>query len=339
MKKNRLMRPSAALFPLAFFAAGILTGQKTASTLLILYFILQILSLCAVDCFRNAAAREPGPRKVDRRFWSSIPMLIFAPVALGIIITLTEGKISRGDLPLILIPWLIIIEQLFEERLYTLNRPFDGNVLALVANGLLFTGLMLDGSNGLSGSFELFWTLTAAGAGTLIAILTSLAIAPAKGFSLVPRNLGFAPKAMVQALLFPAAYFGLTRLIPWDFDRHACGFFAAFALWRISRTVCRRSADESRPLNLLLIAACAVITGAAGFIPALTDPAICCLAALICALIVYLRPSVRNIAGTLLLAAAFACIYLKIQYAAYIAIACGLIAVIVNLKNAFLKKV
>ena len=81
-----------------------------------------------------------------------------------------------------------------------------------------------------------------------------------------------------------------------------------------------------------------LITGAAGFIPALLDPAICCLIALVCAMIVFLHIGWRNLIGTLLLIAAFACIYLKIEYANYIAAACGLIAVVINLKNAFLRK-
>lgn len=332
--KNRLMRPSAALFPLVLFAAERLTGDITALVLLLLYFVLQFLSLCAVDAYRNAAAREPGPRKADKRFWGSFTMLVFAMIiAAGFYVWLNDEDMLANIL-FAGIPWLVLIEQLFEERLFTLNRRSDGNLLSLIANGLLFAGLMLDGTNGVPKPFEVFYTLAAAGLGAVIAILTSLVITPPRGFSLIPRNIGFAPKAMMQTLLYPAAVFTLARFIPIS----ANCFFAGFVLWRLSRTVCRRSNDESRPLNLLLIAVCALITGAAGFIPALLDPAICCLIALVCAMIVFLHIGWRNLMGTVLLIAAFACIYLKIEYANYIAIACGLIAVVINLKNAFLRK-
>ena len=116
-------------------------------------------------------------------------------------------------------------------------------------------------------------------------------------------------------------------------------FLAGFALWRLSRTVCRRSADESRPLNLLLLAVNAAMIAAAGFFPGLTEVCYCTMTALVCAMVVFLHIGWRNLVGTALLIAAFACIYLKIEYAGYIAVGCGLIAVILNLKNAFLKKV
>lgn len=336
--KNHLMRPSAALFPLVLIAAQWITGELYPEVVLFLYLILQMFSLCAVDCFRNAAAREPGPRKVDKRFWGSLPMLFIASAAMLSLIVHTAGNFSAGYIFFPLLPLLISIEHLFEERLFTLNRRSDGNILSLIANGLLFAGLMLDGSNGVPKPFEMFYTLAASGLGALIAVLTSLVIAPPKGFSLIPRNLGFAPKAILQTLLFPAAYLGLISLISKGFDDYVVGFFAGYTLWRLSRTVCRRSFDESRPLNLLLIAVCAVMTGAAGFVPALFEPAICCLLALVCAMIVFLHIGWRNLTGALLLIAAAACIYLKIEYANYIAAACSLIAVIINLKNAFLRR-
>ena len=338
MKKNRLMRPSAAFFPLALAAAEWLTDEITSSLVLIIYFVLQLLSLCAVDAYRNAAAREPGPRKADRRFWASFEMLVVAMMIACVFYIATNDGDALGNILFAGVPWLVLIEQLFEERLFTLNRRSDGNLLALIANGLLFAGLMLDGSNGLPKPFESFYALLAAGLGALIAILASLVIAPPRGFSVIPRNLGFAPKAMVQALLYPAAVLALTLGVR-SFDNSVYGFFAGFALWRLSRTVCRRSADESRPLSLLLVAVNALFIGAAGFIPSLIDPAVCCMTALVCAMIVFLRICRRNLIGTLLLAGALACVCLKIEYAAYIAIACGLIALIINLKNAFLKKV
>lgn len=336
MKKNRLMRPSAALFPLALAAAQLVGKSVLPSLLLVYYLALQLLSLCAVDCFRNAAAREPGPRKADKRFWGSLPMLIIAPLLLifgpKIIPLSLPAKLTANHLLAVLAAWLVIIEQLFEERLCTLNRKSDGSLLSLIANGLLFTGLMLDASGGLIVKCELFYTLAAAGVGAAIAVLSSLVIAPAKGFSLLPRNLGFAPKACAQVLLYPAAFLAAYALKK-PLEPSVWGFFAGYALWRLCRTVCRRSADESRPLNLMLMAVCAV---AVAVLP--LSVSLCCLMALVCAMMVFLRISWRNLCGAALLIGAFVCLYLRIPYAGYISVGCGLMAVVINLKNAFLRK-
>lgn len=338
--KSRLIRPSAALFPLALLAAQWITGDTLPSSLLVLYFAFQLFSLCAVDSFRNAAAREPGLRRVDRRFWGSFVMLLLPILLLSIPYFLYKDKFALKLIPVFAIPWLILIEQLFEERLFTLNRRFDGNILALISNGLLFAGLMLDGSGGVSAPIESFYTLAAAALAMLISIIVSLMIAPMKGFSLVPRNLGYAPKAMVQTLTYPALMFVCFELVNVKPDSAAgWGFYLGCILWRLSRTTCMRSADESRPLNLLLVAATGAMIIAGSYVSTLMQPAFCCFMALVCAMFVFLRFSWRNITAALLLFGAFVLHAENIDFHNLPLIACCLIAAAINLKHAFLKKV
>ena len=72
---RRLMRPTAALFPLAALIAAAM-GSALDGRLMLLYYALQLFTLCAVDCFRNGAAREAGVRRADRRFGGGITQLV-----------------------------------------------------------------------------------------------------------------------------------------------------------------------------------------------------------------------------------------------------------------------
>ena len=90
--KKILMRPAAALFPLA-----LILGGAESIPLLPIYFALQIFSLCAVDSFRNAAAREPGLRRADRRFWGAVLPLL---VSLALIASVLIGEdFAAGEVP------------------------------------------------------------------------------------------------------------------------------------------------------------------------------------------------------------------------------------------------
>ena len=345
--KNRLMRPAAALFPITLLAGFYFGWSSIVAELTLFYLFMQLFSLCAVDCFRNAAAREPGRRRVDKRFWGSLLPLLLSPAIC------TALAIWRGDshrFELIAAAWCILIEQLFEERLYTLNHRGDGNLLSLISSGLLFTGLMLDSANGLPMPFYLqgFYTTAASALGMFIAVIASLFIATPKGFSWIRRNLGFAAKAMLQTVRCPALFFAIAAYnIDWRADYPILVFRSGFAkamlpaliLWRLARTTCRRSADESRPLNLLLVTAVSALVIAGLRFDFLIAPALSAYIALLCALIVFLRPSWRNIGGTVLIFLALMAIVMEISHHMPIAIACCLIAIGINLKNAFLKKV
>ena len=144
--KSRLMRPAALYFPLAGLLTAVFGDASYPEMLLIFYCMIQLFSFCAVDAFRNAAAREPGRRRVDKRFWGSLlPLLL----GLGLSLYLTgfhprSEEPLMGASPMCLAAWLIVIEQLFEERMYAIGKNVDGHLLALLSSLLLFTGMMAD---------------------------------------------------------------------------------------------------------------------------------------------------------------------------------------------------
>lgn len=337
--KNRLMRPTAALFPLALLAADLVNKQRLGMDLMRAFIFMQILILFPVESFSIAAAREPGLKRVDKRFWGSMTMFLLGVIGIFQRVRLSY-EINSGNMFTYVTALIIIFEQLFEERLFTLNRHGDGSMLAWISNGLLFVGLMLDGAGSLPAICPMFYTLAAAGLGAFIAVITCLIIAPSRGFSLIPLNLQFVLKAAVQNYTFPLLWEILLFKFA-DFDPNGTGLLCGMALWRLSRTVCRRSADESRGLGLQLMTVTGALTIAACWFDALVMPSFCCWLALACAMVVYLRPSIQNVLGTLFLAGSFALKHFELGHFYYNlpVIGCCAIALILNLKNAFLKKV
>lgn len=344
--KRSLMRPTAALFPVVLLAASLMGNEVAVENLFVYTCVIQLFSLCSVDSFRNAAAREPGIRRVDRRFSGTWIMIL-----LGIAIcAAAEYFLGWDQNPILMIAaaGCFVIEQLFEERMHALSHPSDGAILSVVANVLLFAGLMIDSSEGMASPVNLsgFYTLCGAGLGMLISIIASYIIEPMHAFSLVPRNIGFFPKAAVQSLLYPAVVFAMLAILmdiegePFAsvFQSDFSCVFAGLILWRLSRTVCRRANDESRPLNLLLVAACALLIVGGCFVEKLYSFGFFAIIALLCAIIAYCSPSVRLYVGFVFLCVAW--LYLS-PYSQFhlISIACSAIAIILNLHKAFLKKV
>lgn len=303
--KRRLMRPSAAFFPLALLVSAIFGNQITTLVFLLIWYLLQLTTLCAPAAFRIAAAREPGVRRVGRRFWGGIAQCILGGALLFVPIGLlaSSAAFTGGVVLLAAAAFLMIIEQMFEERMFALGRKVDGALLSLISNALLMTGLMLDAGSAvkapemysrlLGRPVELlnFYLLCGCAAAVLISIVLSLLIAPGKGFTPLPVNCRFAPRALAQELLYPAVVGAATFLPGTNFS--TLHILLGMVFWQLSKTVCRRTQTESKPMDWLLCIACAVFAVLACLHPAFLPCAVCCGAALISAVIVYLAPSVR----------------------------------------------
>ena len=303
--KRRLMRPSAAFFPLALLISALFGDEKTTLAFLLTWYLLQLTTLCAPGAFRNAAAREPGVRRVGRRFWGGIMQcilggaLLFVPIAS----LASSAALTSGFIVLAISVFLILIEQMFEERMFALSRNVDGTLVSLIANAFLMIGLMLDAGsavkapevyNSLLGrTVELtnFYLLCGCGAAALISALLTLTMAGGKGFTPLPVNCGFAPKAMLQLFLYPALT--AAAVIGLDISIDTRHILAGLILWQLSRTVCRRARTESKPLDWLLTIVSAVFAVLACLHPAFLPYAVCCTAAFICAAVMYNHPSLR----------------------------------------------
>lgn len=336
--KKYLMRPTAALFPLACMLPCFFGGAEMVRRVLNEYFLVQLLSLCSAEAFRNASAREPGLRRVDKRFGGALLVMILGGAAAALLNLYFHPM--GGDWKLWIVPlamgFLINIEQLFEERMWAIGKQVDGVVQGLVFYSLMAGGMIIDAGRGLEGPVAGFYGGCGAALGALIALAAAYITEPPRGFSLLPRNIGFFPKAAVQSLLYPAAVFFLIETMG------VIAALAGYVLWRLSRTVCRRAADESRPLNLLLIFASAALVSAGKWIPMAYGFA--AVLALVCAAMVFCAPGVRFYIGCALVVAAQAILITGgipglEAYAHPMAWAICLIAVVLNLKKAFLRKI
>lgn len=350
------MRPTAALFPLVALIAAAMGGGALVGRLMLVYYALELCTLCAVDCFRNGAARESGVRRADRRFGGGIVQL-----ALGIALLLAAMLLCPELKPnfsagLFAAAGCVTLEQLFEERMYALGRRVDGVTLSILANLLLVVGLLLDGTGGvelaLPVALECPFTLGGAALGALIALGTAYLVEPGHGFSFKPVNLALFPRACVQTLLYPAAALAICAVLPENVRK---GFVElepllyGLILWRLARTTCRRTDEESRPLNLLLVALMAIPAAIGAVLPELnlcglpmiSFAAAAALAAL-CAGVVFCAPAWRFWLGFALVLAADALTMLQPlpeRWSMIAGCACCLIAVILNLHKAFLRRV
>ena len=349
------MRPTAALFPLAALIAAA-KGSALAGRLMLLYYALQLFTLCAVDCFRNGAAREPGVRRADKRFGGGITQFVLGTGLLLAALLLCSELKPHFSAGLFAAAGCVTLEQLFEERMYALGRRVDGVVLSVIANLLLVAGLLMDGAGGvemnLPVALDAPFTLGGAALGALIALGTAYLVESAHGFSLTPVNLALMPRACVQTLLYPAATLAICTVLPKNVRKGFAGLeplLYGLILWRLARTTCRRTDEESRPLNLLLVALTAIPAAIGAVLPELTlcglpiisFAAAAALAAL-CAGVVFCAPAWRYWLGFALVLAADALLVLKPlpeRWNMIAGCACCLIAVILNLHKAFLRRV
>lgn len=351
---RRLMRPAAALFPLAALIAAAM-GSALVGRLMLLYYALQLFTLCAVDCFRNGAAREAGVRRADRRFGGGITQLVLGTGLLLAALLLCPELKPHFNAGLFAAAGCVTLEQLFEERMYALGRRVDGVVLSTIANLLLVAGLLLDGAGGvevnLPVALEAPFTLGGAALGVLIALGTAYLVEPAHGFSFKPVNLALMPRSCAQTLLYPAAALEICTVLPENVRKGFAGLeplLYGLILWRLARTTCRCTDEESRPLNLLLVVLLAIPTAIGAVFPELilcglplvSFAAAAALAAL-CAGAVFCAPAWRYWMGFALVLGADALLVLKPlpeMWNMAAGCACCLIAVALNLHKAFLRK-
>ena len=333
--KQRLMRPTAALFPIAGIIGAACGDAEMILKLYACYYLVFLCTICAAEYFRNAAAWEPGVRRVDQKFSGALLLLLVGAIITGILILTPAAKNKVPEQgSLFAIAWLIHTEHLFEERMYALGRRMDGVILSCIANGLLATSFLLEGKLAIASPVPLLSIIVGAGAGTLISIITSYAIEPIHGFSLKSIDRRIIRSALVQGGLYIVGVIVAYKTFKPQNEGLALPFLFGLIPWRLARSLCRRTEDESRPLNLLLITYAAIPAALTCSFPEILPFAMCAGIALICSAIVFCAPSKRLYIGIALTAAAF--IPLPIPYLNAIF---ALAAILINMKQAFLRKV
>lgn len=336
--KRSIMRPGAALLPLTLMLCAHLGHAAEAASLLLALLALELCTLCAPDAYRNAAARTPSLRRADKLFTGALVQLLAGTT----IALLLAHRFLSGARPWLLAAAPLLLSRLFEERSYALGRSLDGLLTSFVTALSFLCGIALNLG-------ELwFWT----GGAALLSCVVSSAIAPPHGFSLLPRCLSRSPMAMLQTLLSPLLALLLIWLmegrqlpdaqeLPTVAQSYLDLLLCALLMWRLSRSVCRRSSDESRPLALLLLSLAGAGLLCCIWLGAPISMACGCMLALLCAAGVFLAPGVRPYAGIALMGVAFALFFLPfLSGLAERAVqsASILLAVALNLKRAFLRR-
>lgn len=347
--RRNLIRPSDAFFPLVGLLCALLGYRTRITNFFFMYFLIQLCSFCCADSFRNAAARELNVRKLEKRFGGALVQLVLGvAIVCGGVHHLKLANIRNlSFIALTGSAALKIFEQLFEEYLFASKKHTDGMMLSLISNVLLAAGLIMDATGGIPLYFDSFYTLCTAGIGMVLGFFISCMVVRAPRISLLPRNLGYAPKAIFQVLLYPA----LAMAAIYFYDFPLIPALAGLIPWRLARTVCRRSKAESRPLDLMLVFISAfslMLILLVNTYPPYTKYlpyAYAFYAALLCAELVFCAPSVRLYLGTLMIAGAGAIMHifpfadeLVVLNPISAAVLCGG-AVLLNMKNAFLKTV
>jgi len=347
--RRNLFRPSDAFFPLVGLLCALLGYRTRIMNFFFMYFLIQLCSLCCAGAFRNAATRELSVRRVEKRFGGALVQLVFGVGIMfaGVHYLKLANIRSMSFIALTASAALKILEQLFEEYLFASKKQTDAMLLSLISNVLLACGLIMDATGGIPLYFDSFYTLCTAGIGVAVGFFISCMVVRAPRISLLPRNLGYVPKAIFQTLLYPVL--AMAAIYLYDFPLIAA--MAGLIPWRLARTVCRRSQDESRPLDLLLMFFSAfslmVILLINTYPPydALMPYAYAFFAAMLCAELVFCAPSVRLYLGTLMVAGAgvimhifpFADDLVVLNPLSAAALCSG--AIFLNFKNAFLKHV
>ena len=334
--KQRLIRPTAALFPIVGIIGAACWDAEKILQLYACYYLVFLCTLCAAEYFRNAAAREPGVRRVDQKFSGALLLLLIGAIITGVLI-LTPGY-SKQKVPeqgsFFIIAWLLHVEHLFEERMYAFGRRLDGIILSCIANGALLFGFLMEEKAMAVSSVPLLSIIIAAGAGTLISIVTSYVIEPMHGFSLKSIERRYIRDALIQTGLYISGCVVAYKYLRPHNEALSFPFLFGLIPWRLARTICRRTADESRPLNLFLTAYAAIPAAIAAWLPAAAPFAITAAIALLCGAIVFCTPSKRLCIGIALIAASLIPIPMPL-----ISTALAAAAIIINMKQAFLKKV
>lgn len=291
--KRKLLRPYAALFPPTLLASAVFGDQALTLRFLGAYFALQIASLCAPVAFCNAAAREPAMRRLGRRFWGGLTQLFLGAALLFCALRLVPLPFDARDGEILIAALLVLIEQMFEERMTAVSRSVDATLLALISGVFVLLGLVLTAEGTLPNSTPLRYPYLLGGCvlSALLGAVLTLLLAGGRGFTPLPINYGFAPKAMAQELLYPAL---IAAAVVWGKTEPTLpAVLTGWMLWRAIRSVCRRTRGESKAPDWFLCIVSAALSLLAYLFPTILPYALCASAVLLCAMAVYLAPSPR----------------------------------------------
>lgn len=247
-RRPRLARAPDAFLPLALaLHAALFPRGALALRLYAAELAVAGLSLFAARGARIAFARQPAMRSARGSVKAAL-LLTLAGGTLLSVAALLLHKHAGAALPWIAAGCLLNIEHIFYVYLYAIG---EGDSAAL-ARGLttLFVsaGLLLH-----SDGAQALWPPGLAGLAALTALVVALVLGDGAAGAINDAVVRAAPRAALQAALYPCAA-GLLLRLPGG----TAAFFLGLALYELCGTPFRRAPEESRGFNRALAAIAAV---------------------------------------------------------------------------------
>lgn len=260
-KKNRpaLYRISDAFLPASLLVASLLERNAVAFALFLSLYTVRFCALSSTIGLRRTFAQQPSLRYVQG---SALLALILQPPGTGIAHSILSVMVPRlNALPWVLCGMLLNIEHVFYEYLYALGDRHSAAMCRIITALLTLMGLLLSSPRDPSRLHHTdpacVWLIVTSG----IAALVSLTIGICSGVRIHPRLnadlLRCAPVSMLQTALYPAVSLLFTHLIK-PGAASCLPIFAGLLLCELCRTPFRRTASESPPMNVALLATCAL---------------------------------------------------------------------------------
>lgn len=263
LKRPRLARFADALLPLSLLIVAASGGALDCFYLTLCALGARLLALSTAGSVRAAFAEQPSMRDVRGSVKCALLMQpLGSAILAGILGAVSREWLTAGGLMWILAGLALNLEQVFYEYLYSAGDGRSAFLSRLITAALCGAGILLAGSR--------IWAVSVCCG---LAALASCAVALATGGGLKGRiNAGpirCAPRFLLQDILYPAAYAGLSLWNPMGlFTNHTVivsAFFAGLTVYSLCRTAFRRSHLEARPMNvaLLIVAAACILAGCA----------------------------------------------------------------------------
>ena len=281
--KMRLVRPSDGFLPLALLLGCLFGRQNGAIFLFMSIYLIKILSLSASDSLRIAFATQPSMRDVRGSVAGALICNGIGLIIGLILLYLIGTSYFQYGLTFILVGFFLNIEHVFYEYLFATGDRRSAALSRLLTSIFLLTGMLLSDDSNLGIGHPLNYMAFAA---AMVSCIVGLALGGWPRGRLNARIIRCAPRAMLQTFLYPISALAAAVLIegkvPLNFELQplilnfsadspgilpiglCAGFFAGWMLVSICRTPFRRSAMESRNMNvilLILIISAALILG------------------------------------------------------------------------------
>lgn len=247
-KRPRLARVPDAFLPLALalhtalFPRGALALRLYAAQLAV-----ACLSLFACRGARVAFARQPAMRPARGSVKAAL-LLTLAGTATLSAAALLLHKHAKAALPWIAAGCLLNIEHIFYVYLYAVGEGDSAARARELTALFVFAGLVLRGDGA-----RALWLPGLAGLAALVAVVLALVLGDGAAGAINAEVVRAAPRAALQAALYPCAAGFLVRL-----PGGAAAFFLGLALYELCGTPFRRAPEESRGFNRALVAFAAV---------------------------------------------------------------------------------